>query len=164
MAAKLIFKMSNPNTQHNGSSMGECTAASLAWARRCLKSRGRVNSYNEIGINPIALGAQMSVIRKMDADAGGQTMRTGLKVVNDYKISSLDDLITYVKLTPPHVAIFWNSFHTMGYRYSHNEKEFFDLNEGLFRAQTSAEIKDKIKESFRNNNYGSVEGVRIVSL
>lgn len=164
MAAKLIFRMTNDNSQRNKNELGECTAASLAWAKKYLDKKGGINSYDEIGINPIALGAQMAVIRNLDNAADDQTERAGLIAVNDTVINSLEAMVFTVKNTAPHVAIFWNSFHTMGYRYSHNEKEFFDLNVGLYRAKTSKEIIEKMNEIFTLNGYGSVERMRVVRI
>ena len=164
MSAKLIFPLSNNYSQDGGRSQGICTAASMAWAKACLRRNAGVNSYAEIGVNQIGLEAQMAVIRKLDHAPSEQTSKAGLKLVTQINIASIDSLIQKAKAISPHVAIFWNSFHTMGYRYAHNEKEFFDMNEGLFRAKTSAEIKSKIEEVFRRKSYGSVLGMRLVSL
>ncbi len=164
MSAKTIFTLSNNYTQHNGKSDGICTAASLAWARSCLKKGSAINSFSEIGINQIALEAQMAVIRKLDNSPTQQTSKAGLRIIQELRVSSIESVITNTKSYFPHVAIFWNSFHSMGYRYSHNEKEFFDMNEGLFRAKTSEEIKTKMEEIFNKKGYGLVEGMRVVAL
>jgi hypothetical protein len=164
MAARLVFSLSNNYTQDNGTSQGICTAASLAWAKACLKKGAAVNSYSELGVNQLALEAQMQVIRKLDSSPLEQTSNAGLGLIAELSVNSIDEVIRKAKQYPPHVAIFWNSFHTMGYRYSHNQKEFFDMNEGLFRAKTSDDIKAKMTEIFRSKGYGSVLGMRIVSL
>jgi len=56
-------------------------------------------------------------------------------------------LTTPVKATPPHVAIFWNEHHTMGYRYEHLNKEFFDCEYGLYRAEKTADIITQMKKN-----------------
>jgi hypothetical protein len=61
--------------------------------------------------------------------------------------------------TPPFVGIFWTPGHTMGYRYSHHEKEFFDMEQGLFRSKYTAGIKAKVRE-----NYDEPFGCRVVKL
>jgi hypothetical protein len=51
----------------------------------------------------------------------------------------------------------------MGYRYSHNEKEFFDMEKGLFRSKLTDDLKQKMAEII--GSYGQpVEGMRVVAL
>ncbi|MCX6272116.1 MAG: hypothetical protein NTU44_13025 [Bacteroidetes bacterium] len=163
MAAKLVFSMANSFSQGYGSKVGICTAASYAWAKACLKKRGGVKSFSEIGIDAPTLNIQMATLRRFDADGKEQTEMAGLSMVCELKVTSLDEVISKAKQHAPHVAIFWNATHTMGYRYAHNEKEFFDIETGLFRAKTSAEILAKMKEIF-SKGYSNVQGMRILSL
>jgi len=161
MAAKQVFAMQNNFAQ--GSSVGICTCISLNWARRVLKKGGAINAYSEIGLSDLTLNAQMAKLRKLDSDPVAQSALVDLEAVGgDRNIASADDVIRLTKQTPPHVAIFWTAGHTMGYRYAHNEKEFFDNEVGLFRAKTSKEIKAKINEVTKN--YGGIIGMRIVRL
>jgi hypothetical protein len=161
MAAKQIFSMKNDFTQ--GTRVGICSCIALNWARRVLKKGGAINSYSEIGLTDLTMGAQMAQLRKLDHDPDAQCALVDLvSVGGDQNIASVDDVIRLVKSTAPHVAIFWTATHTMGYRYAHNEKEFFDNEVGLYRAKTSKEIKAKITDV--TSAYGAVIGLRVVKL
>ncbi len=162
MAASTVFTLDNNFSQ--GGSQGICTAASLAWARKCLEKRGHVNSFAEISRGGVhAINAQMAVLRKYDGNPRKQTEMAGLTFVNEPAVSSIDDVIKKVKASESGVAIFWTQFHTMGYRYSHQEKEFFDMEAGLFRSKYSKNIKAKMEQIFKRG-YGAVKGCRIVKL
>lgn len=166
MAAKRIFKMANDFTQFNrgwkgkNGAQGICTAASLAWAKKCLEGR-RITSFSSLGVSAHGLNAQMAILRRHDGDPARQTEMAGLEMVgNDRVINSFDDLAKNVKSTAPHVAIFWTAGHTMGYRYTHHQKEFFDVEDGLYRAKFTKDIKKKI-----NKEYGGfLQGMRVVKL
>jgi hypothetical protein len=161
MAAKQIFTMKNDFSQ--GSRVGICTCISLNWARRVLKKGGAINTYAEIGLTDLTMNAQMAQLRKLDTDPASQCALAQLEPVGgDQHIASVDDVIRIVKATVPHVAIFWTATHTMGYRYAHNEKEFFDNEVGLFRAKTSKDIKAKMNSVI--SGYGGVTGLRVVKL
>jgi hypothetical protein len=161
MAATEIFKMTNSYTQ--GKEVGICSCIALNWARRVLKKGSGINAYSEIGLTELTMNAQMAKLRKLDADPDAQSALVDLEPVGgDQVIASVDDVIRLVKATIPHVAIFWTSTHTMGYRYAHNEKEFFDNEIGLWRAKTSKEIKAKMKSV--TDTYGGVVGLRVVKL
>jgi hypothetical protein len=161
MAAKEIFKMKNDFSQ--GSTVGICTCISLNWARKVLKKGSAINSYDQIGLTDLTLNAQMAQLRKLDNNPAGQCELVQLEPVGgDQNIASVDDIIRIVKTTVPHVAIFWTATHTMGYRYAHNEKEFFDNEVGLFRAKTTKEIKAKMNTVI--SGYGAVTGLRVVKL
>ncbi len=161
MPAKTVFKLNNNFSQ--ATARGICTAASLAWARACLKKRGHINSFSEIGPDRHALNAQMAVLRGYDHNPRKQTELAGLELVSEPAVSSLDDVISKVKASSTGVAIFWTQFHTMGYRYVHNDKEFFDMEAGLFRSRYTKHIKAKMEEIFKRG-YGQVKGCRIVRL
>lgn len=161
MAAREVFKMKNDFSQ--GSRVGICTCISLNWARRVLKKGGAINAYSEIGLSDLTMNAQMAQLRKLDNDPAGQCALVDLEPVGgDQNIASVDDVIRIVKTTAPHVAVFWTATHTMGYRYAHNEKEFFDNEVGLFRATTSSDIKKKIDSV--TSGYGGIIGLRVVKL
>lgn len=161
MAAKLVFSMQNNFTQ-NGN-VGICTCISLNWAKRCLKNGKGLNNYSELGLSDHTMNAQMAVIRKFDSSPDKQCAFFDLDDVGgDRNVASVDDVVRITRQTAPNVAIFWSATHTMGYRYSHNEKDFFDNEEGLFRAKTSTDIKKKMKEI--TDRYGGVVGMRVVKL
>lgn len=161
MAAKEVFAMQNNFTQ--GTRVGICSCIALNWARRVLKKGSAINAYSEIGLSDLTMGAQMAQLRKLDNDPDGQCALVDLQSVGgDQVIASADDVIRITKKTAPHVAIFWSATHTMGYRYAHNEKEFFDNEIGLWRAKTSKEIRKKIDDV--TGTYGGIVGMRVVKL
>jgi len=158
---KLIFSLSNPYNQANGQSQGICTAASLAWCKACLKLGRGVNSWAEVGLDVHLLNIQMATMRKLDSEPRRQTELAGLVPVGpDKTLADLDTLFRETKNTAPYICIFWTSGHTMGYRYSHHEKEFFDMEQGLFRAKYTDGIKNEINKNYQNQ----VIGMRLVKL
>jgi hypothetical protein len=160
MKARLIFPMSNFFTQIRGREQGICTAASLAWCRACLKLSRGVNSFAEIGLTPHILNIQMATLRRYDSRPEEQTEMAQLNTVGPDRRVNLDQMLEVFKTTFPHIGIFWTHCHTMGYRYAHHEKEFFDIEEGLFRSKYTEGIKAKIEENYR----GQVIGCRVVRL
>jgi hypothetical protein len=160
MAATLVFSMTNNFTQSN--QVGICTCSALHWAKKSLKLKRGLKSYTELP-NEQAMNAQMAVLRKLDNKPAEQCELVGLATVgHDRIISSIQELTRLVKSTAPHIAIFWTQNHTMGYRYAHNEKEFFDVESGLYRAKTTKDIQAKMEKQIQA--YGQVKGVRIVKL
>jgi hypothetical protein len=161
MAATEVFSMQNNFTQ--AGSVGICTCISLNWARRVLIKGSGVKTYSEIGLSDLTMNAQMSVLRRLDSDPAGQCDLVDLEMVGaEITVASVDDIVRNVKKTSPHIAIFWTNTHTMGYRYAHNEKEFFDNEIGLYSSKNSKDIKAKMKAV--TNGYGGVRGMRIVKL
>jgi hypothetical protein len=161
MAAKLVFPMQN--NFHQGDEVGICTCSSLVWARKSLKLGRGLKSYSELGLSSHAMNVQMAVLRKHDRQPAKQCELAQLEMVGaDTVIASIDDILRLVKGSTAHVAIFWTQSHTMGYRYGHLEKEFFDVETGLFRAKYTKDIKAKMTEIIAN--YGPVEGLRLVRL
>jgi hypothetical protein len=151
------------NNFNQADSVGICTCASLTWARQTLKRGRGLNQYSELGLDDHTMNAQMAVLRRHDNDPAKQCELAQLQMVGgDRPISSIDQVTTIVKATAPHVAIFWTRTHTMGYRYAHREKEFFDNEQGLFRAGLTKHIAAKMAEII--TPYGPVEGLRVVSL
>jgi hypothetical protein len=164
MAATLVFAMSNDYTQWNRGQAGICTCISLWWAQRTLKKGAGINSNNELP-RPEVMNIQMAKLRRLDAQPGEQTSLVdglALNGLGDVAIGSVDDVPGLVYATPPHVAIFWTSTHTMGYRYAHDEKEFFDVEVGLFRAKLTKDILQKMRDI--TNPYGAVTGLRHLRL
>jgi hypothetical protein len=160
MSVTRVFALHNNYTQSG--QQGICTAASLDWCKKTLKAGRGLKAASEL-MDTHTLNAQMAVIRKLDASGADQTDRAGLKSVGgDRVIASIDDIIKTAKNTPPHVAIFWTSGHTMGYRYAHHEKEFFDIETGLFRAKLTDDLKKKMEGIIKT--YGPVIGMRVVAL
>jgi hypothetical protein len=160
MSVTRVFALHNNYSQSG--QQGICTAASLDWCKKTLRAGRGIRSASEL-MDTHALNAQMAVIRKLDASAADQTDRAGLKAVGgDRVITSIDDIISTTKNTAPHVAIFWTAGHTMGYRYAHHEKEFFDIETGLFRAKLTEHLKAKMTEII--TPYGAVVGMRVVAL
>lgn len=162
MSAKEVFPLSNPFSQSYGAAQGICTASSLAWARACLKRGRAVSTWDEVGVGFHALNIQMATLRRYDNDPQTQTEMAGLELVTEPAVGSVDDVIRKVAMTKPFTAIFWTAEHTMGYRYSHHEKEFFDIETGLWRAKYTAGIRAKMNEIV--GRYGPVVGCRIVKL
>ena len=161
MSAKLIFPMQNNFGQ--GNELGICTCSALAWARKTLKLGRGLNTYAELGLDDHTMNAQMAVLRKFDNQPAKQCELAQLEMIgNDQPIAAVADVVRLVKTTPPHVAIFWTQTHTMGYRYAHHEKEFFDVEVGLFRAKLTKEIEAKMTSIIAN--YGRVLGLRLVRL
>lgn len=161
--AKRVFELSNQFYQgFGGGGEGICTVASLDWCKKCLKKGGRVDSKDELTA-PHFLNIQMATLRRLDAAPQQQTELAGLRSVGgDQNITSVDQALNIIGTTPPHVGIFWTGGHTMGYRHSPtaNEEEFFDIEQGLFRAATLPAIITKINEHYA----GQVRGCRVVRL
>jgi hypothetical protein len=161
MAAKLIFPMQNNFGQ--GNEQGICTCSSLTWARKTLKAGRGLNSYAELGLDDHTMNAQMAVLRKLDNQPDKQCELVQLEMVGtDTTIASIDDVVRLVKAAPSNIAIFWTQTHTMGYRYAHHEKEFFDVEKGLYRAKYTKDIKATMTTII--GGYGPVLGLRVVKL
>lgn len=177
MSATLVFRTANDFYQGYDppmdllgkklKSQGICTAASMNWAKKVLNRGRSVNSFDEIGLNVHTLNAQMAKLRKLDRDPEQQCDLVGLQMVSiignkDLKIASIADVIKLGDDNPSEVIIFWTEHHTMAYRYASQNKEFFDIEVGLYRAKTTAEIKEKMKEI--TGPYGALTGARVVKL
>jgi len=157
VAAKQVFPLTNEFTQDKGKSQGICTAASLAWARGCLKLGRFVNTWDEIGTSKHNLNIVMASLRKLDANPVGQTELAGLKSLSggvDGVANGIKDVIEAIKVSKYGVGIFWNSYHTMGYGYSHHQKDLFDMNNGLYRSKYSRGIQAKIEELYGDDIIG----------
>jgi hypothetical protein len=155
--------------QHSfgNSGQGACTLFSLLWAKESLR-KGRGLKRNEIPKNRLEIERLHSLNRWDEDNLPVVLEKVGLASAenhgNDYAIATLDDLARHVHSLTPHVAIFWNSHHTMGYRYAHNEKEFFDPECGLYRARHTRDILAKIMQVFNASGYAAVEKCHVVKL
>ncbi|HTU68202.1 MAG TPA: hypothetical protein VMF52_19810 [Steroidobacteraceae bacterium] len=162
MAATLVFPATNNFNQ--GDKVGICTFSSLTWARRSLELGRGLTAYSELGMDNHSMNLIMATVRKLDNDPVAQSALAKLVPVTggDENISSYREVIRKTKATSPYVAIFWTREHTMAYRYHHHEKEFFDIETGLWRAKYSKDIEAKMKEIV--DPYGAVIGMRLVKL
>ncbi|MDF9798012.1 hypothetical protein OKW21_003275 [Catalinimonas alkaloidigena] len=131
--------------------------------KKTLKYNRGLKSYGEIGLTDHTMNAQMSMLRRFDHDPVSQSGLVDLQDIGgDRVITSVDDVINITKQNTPHVAIFWTDTHTMGYRYSHLEKEFFDNEVGLYRAKKTTDIKQIMSKTI--SPYGPVKGMRLLKL
>jgi hypothetical protein len=161
MAVKEIFPMQNNYFQ--GDQQGICTCSALVWARKTLEKGKGLSSFSELGLDVHTMNAQMSVLRKFDNDPAKQCELVGLAPDGgDQVITSIDEVIEKTKASASGVAIFWTQTHTMGYRYHSGEKDFFDIEKGLYRADLTADLKKKMTEIV--TPYGPVTGLRLVKL
>lgn len=167
MASRLLFSMQNNFTQRKPQDEGICTIAALTWAKTCLRLKRGIGSYHELGLSDHQLNALMAVWRNFDNAPNQQTAAVGLKAVGpDQSVRSLRKMQQIVGSTEPQVAVFWNSFHTMGYRIGRNgtEHEWFDNNHGLYLAKSAADMYQTMRAYMRTNYRENISGVRIVKL
>jgi hypothetical protein len=166
MSAKKIFGMTNGYTQWATQDGGICTCISLWWAQKTLKKGHGLSSFSELP-GAHVMNAQMAMLRKYDSQPDKQTELVDGLALNppgELPATSVEEVVEKVKNVYPHVAIFWTSTHTMGYRYAHHEKEFFDVEIGLFRAKLTKDILAKMNEITSGPGYGPILGLRHVKL
>lgn len=157
---KHVFPMTNPHTQHNSRSVGICTAKSLAWCRASLKAGGSISSAAMLP-GDHTLNAQMATLRRQDHDPAKQAELAGLQLVQSWTVRSIDEVFRNFKTMSPHIGIFWTDTHTMGYRYAHHEKEFFDVESGLYSAKKTADLRAQITKDYAED---SIRGCYMVRL
>lgn len=167
MALRRIFPLTNSFNQ--GDEIGICTVASLQWAKTVLQRGRGIGSFDELSLSDHQLNALMAVWRRLDADPAAQTAGLGLKIVGaDIAVNQFIDVQRHVNLTAPHICIFWNSHHTMGYSagigHGPRECEYFDMECGLYVADNDFEIRGAVLDQFAAANYQPIEGMRIVTL
>lgn len=158
MSAELVFATNNNFAQ--GRRQGICTAAAMNWAKKALEN-GPIDSFDGIGLDEHILNMQMATLRTLDNQPAEQCDRVGLRVVGggkDLNVGSVGDVIRLGEDNPTDAVIFWTKEHTMAYHHN----EFFDIEVGLFRAKTTADIEHKMKEI--TGPYGSLVGARVVAL
>ena len=165
MAVTEVFAMKNKNAT--------CTVAALIWSRMVLMHQ--TPRADQFGENDTALASLMYTVgvTAMDSDIiAGASRGANLAVVESSKgnnHSSSTEIATKFSRVEPHVGIFWNSFHTMGYAYGHLKKHYFDNNIGLFSAKLTADIVAKmeaVRTGTAPDGYGGVpwEGYAILKL
>jgi hypothetical protein len=151
---------------------GICTAAAMNWAKKVLKN-GPINTFDGIGVDAHTLNAQMATLRRYDNDPKQQCEMVGLELLVDYSAKSrnargdvVDSVEKVTKLAEEYgdkrAIIFWTKTHTMAYWRSSKNKEFFDIEVGLWRATTTKEITAKMKDIIKN--YGPVTGGYVAAL
>ncbi len=157
MAAIEVFKMENPNNT--------CTAASLSWCTMVLSKLTTPRADLFEAKDP-TIRAYMSNVETLDADPETQVAFLGFEVVKKKlgSVLSSTEIAEVFKNNAPHAGIFWNSFHTMGYAYSHLHKQYFDNNVGLYRAKKTADIVAKMEGVRKDNGYGNWEGYAVLRL
>jgi hypothetical protein len=155
VTASLVFPLENNYTQRSDKDQGICTAAALAWCKACLKHGRFINSWSEIGTSVHNLNIVMATLRRLDAAAVAQTELAGVRAIGgDHPCNGIAEVMRAVETSPFGIGIFWNSYHTMGFGYSHHQKDLFDMNYGLFRSKYSAGIKTKIEELYGDDIIG----------
>lgn len=166
MASRRVFNMNNNYFQ--GAEGGICTVGSLQWAKKCLQLGRGIGGFNELGLSAHQMNALMAVWRREDGNPAAQTQGMGLRMVGvDRNVNQFIDVQRFTNLTAPHVCIFWNDTHTMGYRVSTRhgrECEFFDIEDGLWLADNDMDIRQTVVNTFAAGGYGAIEGMRVVTL
>lgn len=157
LQVETLFLLSNNFFQNDAE--GICTAASLNWCMRCLKKFKNGKSFevtkeDELVLDSHTLNAQMAVLRRKDNDASDQCALSGLIPVNnsDIGVSSILEAAQKIKNSQSHIGIFWNDYHTMALLYEIDAKgiriDFFDQNNGVFRATNEQALAAKYKELY----------------
>jgi len=185
MTAELVFQTNNAYDQYwldwgnqqagkptKEFEEGICTAAAMNWAKKVLKT-GPINTFEGIGLDAHTLNAQMAKLRRYDAAPKEQCEMVGLELFVDYSaisnnasgdvVDSVDKVTKFAeKYGDKRAIIFWTNTHTMAYWRSSKNKQFFDIEVGLYRANTTKEITAKMKEII--GTYGPVTGGIVVVL
>ncbi|HVR63899.1 MAG TPA: hypothetical protein VMU50_18485 [Polyangia bacterium] len=158
MAATEVFKMNNPNST--------CTAAALTWSYMLLSGSAKPRADLFLPRDP-TLARNMENIKDDDGNPERQVALMQLEPVKKNmgpaSISS-SEIAELFKNNAPHVGIFWNSFHTVGYSYGHLDKQYFDNNVGLYRANHTKDIVAKMDEIRKANGYGNWAGYIVCKL
>ncbi len=174
MAARRLFMMRNKFAQ--AGHIGICTVIALYWAKTCLEHGRGLGSFDELLLTQHQLNGLMAKWGKLDNNPTAQTEGMGLKIVGtDHEVNSIEQVRKRTSTTEPHVSIFWNSHHTMGFRtQTHNTRgkqvqdyEFFDNEEGLWLASGATaedDIKSVVVNGFVSRNYHPISGMRVVKL
>lgn len=157
MAATEVFKMNNPKNI--------CTAAALLWCTMKL-SKLTTPRADHFGATDPTIRSYMDNVETLDADPETQVALLGFEVVAKQLSTAKTSLqiAEVFKNNAPHVGIFWNSFHTVGYSYAHLDKHYFDNNVGLYKAKKTADIVAKMEQVRKGNGYGNWEGYCVLRL
>lgn len=192
---KTRFATGNVNNRVNVATVqdedeGICTITALQWAKRCLALKRGIGSYSELLITDHMLNGLMAVWRGFDGEPQKQTRAMGLNAPGgDSRTGSVRSMQRAVANSNSKIAIFWNSFHTMGYRIgiptvgklalgntpwgrmrgqrslpaNSTTYEWFDNNHGFYTSDSEHEMYRYMKR-YMNANYGEpISGYRIVS-
>lgn len=177
--------------QAQGKDEGICTIISLQWAKRCLQLHRGIGSQNELIFTDHMLNGLMAVWRKYDNSPHEQTRAMGLNAPGgDSNTGSVRTMQRRIGASASQIGIFWNSFHTMGYRVgvptvgklalgntpwgamrrqraqpaTGTVYEWFDANHGLYTSNDAQEMY-RFMRQYMDANYGEpIMGYRIVSL
>lgn len=157
MAADEVFKMSNPNST--------CTAAALTWVYMVLSGTTTPAAHQFLP-QDTTLRANMRNIEDDDGNPERQSAIMGFEIVkNDTNSAKTSTEIAEIfKNNAPHVGIFWNSFHTVGYHYGHHNKQYFDNNVGLYKAKYTKDIVAKMEQVRKDERYGLWQGYEVLKL
>ena len=140
MAATELFAMDNPRST--------CTAASLTWCHMMLSGTTTPRAEHFLPDDP-TLNRNMHAVGvgATDHDPATQVALMGLEIVDQGAGAITSQQIAdKFSSNAPHVGLFWNSFHTMAYRYHHHDKRYFDNNVGLYKAKYTKHIVAKMEE------------------
>ena len=168
MILRRVFQMDQDFDQHK--SEGICTIASLQWCKRSLELGRGLQRYSELNLTDHRLNELMVAYRADANDPVKQTATMGLRIqgTGDRAVDTVMHVNQIVINSQSRHAIFWNGHHTMGYaarrRGDAMEYEFFDNEDGLYRANNFVALALTINRRFQDGNYGAVEGVRVVAL
>ncbi|MDH5671371.1 MAG: hypothetical protein OEZ06_04430 [Myxococcales bacterium] len=149
MAAELLFSMSNPHST--------CTAASLTWCHMMLSGVTTPKAEHFLPQNETLQRHMHTVgIGSLDFDPSTQVALMQFEIVAQQSAGAITshEIAAAFKANAPYLGIFWNSFHTMAYRYNHVDKRYFDNNYGLWKAKTTKDIVAQM-EKIRADHYGS---------
>ncbi|MFW5444370.1 MAG: hypothetical protein ACKE51_08705 [Methylococcaceae bacterium] len=149
--------MNNPNST--------CTAAALTWSYMLLAESATPKASLFEETDPTII-RNMDNIKDSDADPEKQISIMGFEkiIIRSNAVISSTEVAEAFKNNSPHVGIFWNNFHTMGYSYNHLNKQFFDNNVGLFKAEKTKDIVAKMEQIRNDNGYGNWEGYLVIKL
>jgi hypothetical protein len=159
---RLITRTDGSTLHINTRAEGICTAASLVWARTVLKKGRGINALDELPPIPLII-AQMRVVRQYDGNPAKQTEMAGLEMISEHAVTNAFDAAQGFANASPSIGIFWNQSHTMGFRVTPKESEYFDIECGLYRSSNVQEVYEKMEDV--TQSYGlPVLGYRLVKL
>lgn len=174
MAVELVFETRNNfsdkyRPEFGPVAVGICTAFSLLWAKWSLQLGKGLKERADIHEDDLTIQVIHAANRRDDQNVLGYLGKLGLTSaeaggIQWFETPGFVDLTEHVKATAPHVAIFWNNHHTMGYRYKSHEKEFFDCEHGLYRAEKTADIIAQMKKTFQDGGYKPILACHVVTL
>ncbi len=157
---------------------GICTAASLVWAKHCLlHPRFRPRRKEDLPYDEHILNGLMARWRAYDFSPTEQTTAFGLEIVGgaDHVVGTMTAMLNIAVATAPYVCIFWNSYHTMGFRQlvetfsrggvgqTRHEFEVYDQNSGLYFSRLRTDFDNWYVQQYPDPSY-PILGMRVVQL